>query len=228
MRCHLAPVCALLYSAVAVFAQNSNGRISGTITDTSGAVVPGASVKVTNRDTRLNWKAVTDNGGYYPVTSLPRGTYHVAGEATGMRRGPQNGDDLPHPGPATAHFKLEVGAVTETVTVTAVAGETINTVSGELAHTIDSEQVQDLALNGRNYMELVTLLPGVVVTSLDQMATTTSLSVTNQSINGNRSDTNHLAVDGGSNLDSGSNGSQVNNVGVDFIHQRRGQISSLC
>ena len=59
----------------------------------------------------------------------------------------------------------------------------------------------------------------MAVTSLDEMATTPSLSVTNQSINGNRTDTNHLAVDGGMNLDSGSNGSQINNVGIDFIQQ---------
>jgi hypothetical protein len=104
----------------------------------------------------------------------------------------------------------------------------VNTASGELARTIDSEQVLDLALNGRDYMELVTLIPGVAVTSLDQMATTTSLSVTNESINGNRTDTNHLMVDGGMNLDSDSNGSQINNVGVDFIQQVRVQTSAFC
>ena len=79
-------------------------------------------------------------------------------------------------------------------------GETVNTVSGEIRHTIDSEQVKDLALNGRNYIELITLIPGVAVTSLDQMAMTTGLSVSNQSINGNRTDTNHMTVDGASNL----------------------------
>src|SRR5260370_7295825 len=127
MRFHLAPVCAVLCSAVAVFAQNSNGRISGTITDTSGAVVPGASVTVTNRDTRLNWKAVTDNGGYYLVTSLPVGTYEVEVEATGMRRARQTGYDLPDAGSVTADFKLEVGAVTETATVAGVPPRTKTT-----------------------------------------------------------------------------------------------------
>jgi hypothetical protein len=75
------------------------------------------------------------------------------------------------------------------VEVHEVLGETVNTVSGELGHTIDSEQVQDLALNGRNYMQLVSLVPGVALLDEDSMATTTSLSVTGQSVNGTRSNT---------------------------------------
>jgi hypothetical protein len=217
----------ILVSTAALWGQTANGRISGVVSDNSGAVVPGAKVTITNTSTELKWKAITDKSGYYMVTSLPVGTYNVEVEASGFRKSEQTGYDLPDVGRVTADFKLQVGTMSETVTVTEVVGETVNTVSGELAHTIDSEQVQDLALNGRNYMELATLIPGVAVTSLDQMATTTSLSVTNQSINGNRTDTNHLMIDGGSNLDSGSNGSQVNNVGVDFIQQVRVMTSAF-
>src|SRR5262249_48360567 len=80
-------------------------------------------------------------------------------------------------------------------------------------------QVQDLALNGRNYMQLATLIPGSALLDEDQLALTTSLSITPQSINGNRSNSNSLAVDGTYNVDSGSNGSQINNVGIDFIRE---------
>jgi hypothetical protein len=184
-------------------------------------------VTVISQATALTWKATTDPSGFYVVANLPVGTYDVEVDAASFRRARQSGYDLPDAGRITADFKLEVGAVNESVTVTEVMGETVNTASGEIAHTIDSEQVQDLALNGRNYLELVTLIPGVAVTTLDQMATTTSLSVTGQSINGNRTDTNHLMVDGGMNLDSGSNGSQINNVGVDFIQQVRIQTSAF-
>lgn len=218
---------ALFLTASALLAQNTNSRISGTVSDNSGAVIAGAKVTVTNQETKLNWRTVTDNNGFYVVTSLPVGTYNVGVEMSGFRAALQSGYDLPDAGRITADFKLALGAVNQTVEVTEVIGDTVNTASGEIAHTIDSEQVQDLALNGRNYLELVTLMPGVAVTTLDQMATTTSLSVTGQSINGNRTDTNHLAVDGGSNLDSGSNGSQINNVGVDFIQQVRVQTSSF-
>jgi len=219
--------CGVYLCGAGALAQNSTGRISGTISDTSGAVIPGAKVTVISQATALTWKATTDLNGFYVVANLPVGIFDVEVDAASFRKARQAGYDLPDAGRITADFKLEVGAVNESVTVTEVMGETVNTASGELAHTIDSEQVQDLALNGRNYMELVTLIPGVAVTTLDQMATTTSLSVTGQSINGNRTDTNHLMVDGGMNLDSGSNGSQINNVGVDFIQQVRVQTSAF-
>jgi hypothetical protein len=218
--------CLLLLTAAA-FAQDANGRISGTITDNSGGVVPKAQITVTNQNSKLTWKSTSDEKGFYIVTNLPVGIYNVEAAAPGFKESIQNGYDLPDSGHVTADFKMEVGLVSQSVTVTEVVGETVNTVSGELATTIDSEQVQDLALNGRNYLELATLMPGVAMTSLDQMTTTTSLSTTNQSFNGMRTDTNHLAVDGGSNLDSGSNGSQINNVGVDFVQQVRIQTSAF-
>ncbi len=161
------------------------------------------------------------------IVNLTIGTYGVTVEAAGFRKAEQTGLAVDNAARVTADFKLEVGAVTETMTVTEAGGETVNTVSGEIRHTIDSEQVNDLALNGRNYIELITLIPGVAVTSLDQMAMTTGLSVSNQSINGNRSDTNHMSVDGAANLVSGSNTSQINNVGVDFIQQVSVQTSSF-
>jgi hypothetical protein len=207
--------------------QMNTGRISGTVTDTSGGVVPGAAVSVVNQDTHLESKAATDNSGYYLVVNLPVGAYSVTVEAKGFRKAEQTGIALDNAARVTADFKLEVGALSESVVVSEVVGETVNTVSGEIRHTIDSEQVQDLALNGRNYIELITLIPGVAVTSLDQMTMTTGLSVSNQSINGNRSDTNHMSVDGASNLVSGSNTSQINNVGVDFIQQVSVQTSSF-
>src|SRR5207249_7404532 len=92
---------------------------------------------------------------------------------------------------------LEPGQVTETVQITSVAGETVNTTSGEVARVVDQRQVQNLALNGRNYMQLVTLIPGSVILDEDQLALTTSLSISQASINGNRPNYNNLTVDGG-------------------------------
>jgi hypothetical protein len=217
---------ALLVS-FAGFAQVNVGRISGTVTDASAAAVAGAQATITNEATKIQWKAVTDAQGFYVATNLPTGQYAVRVESKGFRSIERSGIALPDDGRITADFKLEVGAVSSTIEVVAAKGETINTVSGEVSRVIDAEQVQDLALNGRNYMELVTLVPGVAVTSLDQMGTTTSLSVSNQSINGNRTDSNHLMIDGGMNLDSGSNGSQINNVGIDFVDQVKVQTSAF-
>lgn len=220
-------VLACSFAAGTIFAQNYTGRISGTVTDLSGAVIPGAAIVVTNDETQVIWKAATNQNGYYVVTNLPPGKFSVAAEVTGFRKARQTGYNLSDNGRITADFKLELGTVTETVLVQEVLGETVNTVSGELGHTIDSDQVQDLALNGRNYMQLVSLIPGVALLDEDAMETTTSLSVTNQSVNGTRANTGNLMVDGGMNLDSGSNGSQVNNVGVDFIRELSVQTSAM-
>src|SRR5262249_5100602 len=156
---------------------------------------------------------------FYVAPDLAVGTYTVLAEASGFKKVEKTGYSLNDRGSVTVDIKLEVGAITDTITVAEVIGETVNTVNGELSHTIDSQQMQDLALNGRNYLQLVSLMPGVALLDEDQMATTTSLSVTTWTANGARTGTAHLMVDGGMNLDSGSNGSHVNNVGVDFVQQ---------
>src|SRR5437588_6033323 len=91
MRYALRTTCATLLFTFAALGQNSNGRISGTVSDSSGAVVPRAAVTITNQDTRLTWKAITDNAGYYVVTSLPVGTYNVQVQARGMRKAEKTG-----------------------------------------------------------------------------------------------------------------------------------------
>jgi hypothetical protein len=118
----------------------------------------------------------------------------------------------------TVDFALEAGAVTETVEVTASTGETVNSTSGEVARTIDGAQVQELALNGRNYFQLTTLIPGAPLLNDDQLELMTSLSIS-QPINGSRGNSNTPTVDGVLNAVSGSYGSQINNVGVDFIQE---------
>jgi hypothetical protein len=97
-------------------------------------------------------------------------------------------------------------------------GETVNTVSGEIARVVDREQVQNLALNGRNYMQLATLIPGAPVLDFNALNIMVGLGI-NTSINGSRSNSSLLLVDGGFNMDSGSNNSQISNVGIDFIQE---------
>ncbi len=214
-------------AAVPAMAQVITGRIDGKVTDTSGGVLPGATVTVTNEGTGLAITRVTDENGIFTVTNLPVGIYSVTAELQGFRRQQQTGLNLTADGRLTADFSLGVGELTESVEVTAVAGETVNRTSGEVARTIDSQQIKDLAFNGRNYLELASLIPGAVATDFDPLALATSLSVTGQSINGNRGNTNNLTVDGTSNLDSGSNGSQINNVSLSFIDQVKIQTSNF-
>ena len=217
----------LSLSAGSAAAQTNSGQISGTIRDSQGGVLPGVTVTVTNVDTGITWTEVTSPLGTYTVTNLPVGRYTVNAELAGFRKAERSGFALTADGRITADFALGVGGLTEAVEVTAVRGETVNRTSGEIARVIDSAQIQDAALSGRNYLELTSLIPGAVQLDDDQMAVTTGLGTGGTVINGNRGNSNNLTVDGGFNLDSGSNGSMVNNVGIDFIEQVAIQTSNF-
>src|SRR5215471_16987393 len=210
----------------ALYAQTSFGRISGSVTDPTGAAVPGATVKIINMETQNARTVETDGNGLYAVTNLPVGPYTLEATQKGFQTQQLTGITVIADGRLTADFKLAVGDISQTVEVTAQAGETLNTTSGELARVIETKQVENLALNGGNYVELMTLVPGAVVTNPDQFSVTTSLSATNQNINGNRSDSQNLTVDGAFNLVAGSNGSLMNNVNSNFIQEVKIQTSN--
>jgi Carboxypeptidase regulatory-like domain len=220
-------VAALVVAPLTARAQNITGQIAGRITDSSGGALPGVTVTILNENTGFTVTRTTDGSGAYTFTNVPVGRYTVSTELEGFRKAQRTGIELTADGRESADFSLGVGALTESVEVTAVMGETVNRTSGEVARTIDSQQIKDLAFNGRNYLELASLIPGAVATDFDPLALATSLSVTGQSINGNRGNTNNLTVDGGSNLDSGSNGSQINNVSLTFIDQVKIQTSNF-
>jgi hypothetical protein len=200
-------------------AQSSFGQISGVIADPTGAAIPEATVTITNISTQAKRTVVSDGDGNFIATNLPIGTYSIGVTKTGFRTAQQSGVTITADAKITSNFTLPLGQATEVVEVQGGAIESLNTTSGELARVIDSKQVENLALNGRNYTQLLTLVPGAVVTNPDIFAVTTSLASTNQTINGNRSDTGNLTVDGAYNQVAGSNGSLMNNVGPDFIQE---------
>ena len=212
-------LCLSMAGTADVLAQTSTGRISGTVADASGAVLPGATVNVEQERTGLTRTSTTDKDGAYLFASLPIGTYTVSAEMQGFRKQVKSGYVLVADGRVTADFSLPVGQMSETVEVT-VAGETVNTVSGEVARVVDREQVQNLALNGRNYLQLATLIPGSPLTdaNISALDIMTNLGI-NTSVNGSRTNASLLTVDGGFNMDSGSNNSQISNVGIDFIEE---------
>jgi hypothetical protein len=220
-------VLCLLLGGMGTSAQTVVGRISGTIKDASGAVVTGATVTVTNTATNLVRTATTDADGFYTVTNLPVGTYVVSAESQGFKKAEQVGVALAADARLTIDIALEPGQVSETVQVSTSVGETVNTTSGEVARVVDSQQVQNLALNGRNYIQLLSLIPGVAQTTDDQLELSTSLATNQQSINGNRGQMTNMTVDGGTNLQSGSNASQINNVGIDFIQEVKIQTANF-
>ena len=205
--------------AARLHAQTSLGQIAGNVTDATGSVIPDAKITITNVNTQAIKTLNSDGNGYFVQTNLPIGDYSVEIFRVGFRGEKRTGLAITADAHLSADFQLAVGTTSETVEVTAVVGEALNQTSGELAHVIDSKQVENLPLNGRNYIQLITLIPGAVVTNPDVFAVTTSLSSVNQASNGNRADSGNLTVDGAYNQASGSNGSLVNNVGPDFIQE---------
>lgn len=213
----LSAIAAALLAAAPAHAQTITGRISGIVRDASGGVLPGVAVTVTETATGFTRSDVSDAEGAFVFVSLPLGTYDVKAELQGFKTGIKTGFVLVADGRLTADFALEVGSFSETVTVV-VQAETVNTVSGEVARTVDQSQVQDLALNGRNYLQLTTLIPGVPLLNDNALDIMTGLGIST-SINGSRQNANLLTVDGGFNMDSGSNNSQISNVSIDAIQE---------
>ncbi len=200
-------------------AQTSLGQIAGTVTDPSGAVIPGATVTLIQVGTQGVHTATTNSNGFYVAPNLPIGEYTVEVKMAAYGTERRSGLSINADSHVTADFHLKVGSATEVVTVEAVQGEAMNTTSGELAHVIDTREVDTLPLNGREYTQVLTLIPGAVVTNPDIFSITTGLNSTNQVVNGNRADSANLTVDGAFNQVSGSNGSLINNVSPDFIQQ---------
>lgn len=140
-------------------AAQSTARVEGIVTDSSGAAVPGASVTATNLGTNAARTAVTDGDGGYVLTPLALGEYKVQVELSGFKptstRLKLSVNDV-----ARIDFKVEVGGMSETVEVSGAA-PLIDKSTSYIGTLIDSKQVEDLPLNGRNFTQLATLAPGV-------------------------------------------------------------------
>src|SRR3989338_5059068 len=141
-------------------AQLPTATILGVVKDSSGAVVPGAALTVRNVETGLTRTTVAGADGSYRFAALPVGPYEVRVEHTGFRAGLRTGLALSVSQEAVIDFALQVGAVAETVSVTAEA-PLVNTTSGTMGTLINERQMADLPLDGRNYIDLTLLQPGV-------------------------------------------------------------------
>jgi len=213
---------ALVFSVAVEFAaaQDIFGRIVGTVTDSSGGAVPNAKVTIVNEATKVSRVLNADKNGYFVADELPVGTYTVTAEQKGFKITEKIGNVLVAGARLTVDLGMEVGAMTETVHVEAT-GDTVNTTSGEISTTIDFQQMQNMALNQRHYESLVTLIPGAQINITDPTSLLVgSIQSTGLAFfNGQRNDGALYAVDGGFNLDSGSNNSAFNDVGIDFIRE---------
>lgn len=182
--------------------------IVGTVTDSTGAAVPGASITVTNTDTGLSRALTTEGDGQYVIPNLHIGHYVVLVNASGFKM-EERKDLLLQVGDRTRiDFALQVGNTRETITVEAnpVA---VQTDSGEVSNVVTSKQVSDLPTNGRTLYNLYALTPGAVSLQGDNISPTAVSGDNNVSINGQRMGHNLLLIDGGENLDRGGSQASV-------------------
>ena len=154
-------VAALSLAPHPAFAQAVSGTILGTVTDASGAVMANAKVTVVNEGTGLTRTVVADANGEFTAPSLPTGRYTVIAEASGFKTLSLSNIQLGVDQRARIDLKLEVGSVSESVTIEARA-PLLQTSSSELGTTVTNQQIEALPLNGRNFVNLTRTVPGVL------------------------------------------------------------------
>jgi hypothetical protein len=201
----LALLALLLLPALA--GAQTNGLVSGTVTDKSGAAVVGANVTIVSTGGNLTRTTVTNGDGVYVASALPSGTYNITVSAKGFQKFEAKGVVLDVAQKARLDVTLTVGAITEEVLVSGENVAQVDTQSSEIGSTITGKQVQELELNGRNFTQLVTLVPGVVSQTGQDEGTVGIAGNTMYSINGGRGQYNNWEIDGGDNMDNGSNNS---------------------
>jgi hypothetical protein len=180
------------------------GYISGTVTDKSGAAVVGASVTIAGAG-NLTRDTTTNGDGAYTVAGLPGGSYDVVVTAAGFQKFTAQKVVLDVAQKIRVDVQLTVGLVTTEVVVTGDSIAQVETQSSEIGATITGKQIDQLILNGRNFTQLVTLTPGVVnQTGYDDGKVGVYGNVS-FSMNGGRNEYNNWELDGGDNMDNGSN-----------------------
>ena len=147
--------------ATAAVAQSVSGTILGTVTDSTGAVVAGAKVTIINEGTGLTRTVVADVNGEYTAPGLPTGHYTITSEMTGFKTVALSNVEVGVDQRVRINVKHEVGAMTESVSVTADT-PLLQTSSSELGTTVSASQIEALPLNGRNFVNLTRTIPGVL------------------------------------------------------------------
>ncbi len=212
-------VCVVILSlAATALGQELAATLTGTVTDSSGAVVAGATVVVHSEETGSDVRSVTtsDTGGFN-ITNLPAGRYTVTVKNSGFQTFVAKEVILNVAEKHALDVRLQAGKVSETMVVTA-ENTPIQTTTAEESGTVTGDQVRELALDNRNFEQLVLLEPGVS-NQLGDKPGFGLQSNTSISINGARTGANNWTVDGADINDSGSNGTLLNTPSIDAIQE---------
>jgi hypothetical protein len=209
---------ALAYALIVthpLLAQTDAARIQGTVVDPSGAVIQGATITITNRDTNASTTITSDASGSFAVPALPRGNYEAKVSDTGFNSQVQD-FTLDVSQAQTLNFTLQPGALATTVTVTNAA-PLVETASSSTGEVIRGRQVTELPLNGRNFTQLALLTPGVTRGNYGNAAS---------GVNGD-AETFRNSSSGGGSLSNNGLRPQANNFLLDGIDNNEGLVNTL-
>ena len=215
-RRFLTPVLLILsFLALKQVASAQSAQVTGIITDTNSAVIAGAQLTLTNVDTSVARKAVTNSDGYYSIPFVPPGNYQLNVLADGFKPVTRNNLSINVDQASRNDFTLEIGAINESVNITGV-GPPLERETSSIGQVIENKSIVTLPLNGRNYSQLALLMPGATPDQLPRAAD-------GFNVNGNRALQNKFLVDGLDNnnyimgVDTGS--TQVIRPSVDAIQE---------
>src|ERR1700730_14781461 len=200
------------------FAQKTTGDIDGSVTDQSGAMLPGAALTLTDQANGAVRKTTSNAQGNFSFLTLPVGTYTISAAKEGFKALSQKDVEVHVATVTTPTLALEIGAATEMVTVEAKA-VLLNTENGEGGGVMLAEQVSQLPLNGRNFIELTTLMPGVAVGGGFDNRNKGLLAGVDISFSGAPANANQWQVNGSNNNDEGSQRTILVYPSVDAIQE---------
>ena len=203
-RCIILGLCSLTLFLGEIHAQKTSGTIRGVVTDPLGAVVPNIAVTILNDGTGLTRTVNTNDEGEYVAAELPAGIYTITVKAPGFKEASSTASELHVSSTEVLNFSLQVGTASEQVMVNA-NGLQVQTDSAALGEVVNGEQVQELPINGRNFVALTLLQPGVSAAENFDSKFKGVLGGVDFSVNGNATTSNLFLVDGANNNDVGSN-----------------------
>jgi len=218
----------VLLPAALALGQVTSGTISGSVKDPSGAVVANATVVATEADKGVTRTITTSATGDFVFANLPPGRYTITAESQGFKKYEKSDVILNVADHVNAgDLVLQIGAASDSVTVTADAGAIqIQSKSGERSDLISSKQLEDVAMNGRNVLDYMKLIPGVISGFDGHVSGTGGLDAMN--INGTRANQHEFTVDGASNVDTGNNGGTHVTINPDAIDEVKIQLGHVC
>ena len=209
----------MIFRAPRSFAQyHVNGNITGTITDSSGAVVPGAKVSITNVANNVSFSTETNKDGIYLFSDVSPATYAVSATKQGFETCAANNVLLESADTRTFSCALTVGQVGETVTVNATALQ-LQSESVQVNSVVNSNQIAELPDNGRNFTNFLALEPGVAGVSFDANNSMNIFATQGVSVNGQRDQDNNALVEGVSSQRTRDNAATTAAPATDLIQE---------